>query len=269
MNKVLCIFFITLLLLSITLSPVVTAQAESNIEISLLRAGGGSGGGGSSGGSGGSGGGSHASGGSGSYGSGGGYYGFTRRQSVLGDILGYALCAVILSGSALVFRFKLSKSARNSRKLMKMLDNKDSAWKYKNILSQVRKTYFSVQNAWNSLNLDDAKEHMSDELYKNFRTKLDWMKYRKQQNVLKNIRLLEVVPVSVYDSEDDSLDYIWFYIKGRMIDYIIDTESQEKISGNDLPEKFVEYWKFTRKENGQWVLDKILQENEKEQIIFQ
>ena len=256
-----------MILLTMCLTPVVSAQVESPGEASFLRAGGG--GGGSGGGGGGSGGSGSSSGSSGSSGYGGGYYGFRERHSVLGDILAYVVFGVMLSGSAVIFRFKLSKSARNSRKLMRMLDNTDSAWKYKNILPQVKETFFAVQRAWASLDMEGAKDYISEEIYDNFQTKLNWMKYRKQQNILENIRLIEIVPVSVYDNQDDSLDHVWFFIKGRMIDYIIDTESGEKISGNDLPEKFVEYWKFTRKENGKWVLDKILQEDEKDKIVFQ
>ncbi len=62
--------------------------------------------------------------------------------------------------------------------------------------------------------------------------------------------------MSVFDSENDFLDYIRFYIKGRMVDYIIDTETQKVISGNTFPESFAEYWKFIR------------QENEKDKLFF-
>lgn len=254
-----------LLFACFTLSPVVTAQAESRVEISLLRAGGGGGGGSGGGGSGG--GGSSGSG-SGSYSSG-GYYGFSGPHSVFQEILGYIIIIIVSCGSFILFRFRLSKSAINSRKLMKMLDNKDSAWKFKNILPQIKETYFSVQNAWSNLDMSPAKEYMSEELYRNFQTKLDWMKYRKQQNILKNIKLTESVPVSVHDDTDDNSDYIWFYIKGRMIDYTINTETQEITDGNTLSQSFVEYWKFVRRPNGRWVLDKILQEDEKDKITFQ
>lgn len=253
-----------LLFACFTISPVVTAQAENRVEISLLRAGGGGGGSGG----GGSGGGSSSSSGTGGHSSG-GYYGFSGPYSAIEEIIGYIIIIIVSCGSFILFRLKLSKSEINSRKLMKMLDNKDSAWKDKNILPQIKETYFSVQNAWTSLDMSTAKEYMSEELYRNFQTKLDWMKYRKQQNILKNIKLTESIPVSVHDDADDSSDYIWFYIKGRMVDYIINTETQEITDGNTLPQSFVEYWKFVRRPNGRWVLDKILQEDEKDEISFQ
>ena len=94
------------------------------------------------------------------------------------------------------------------------------------------------------------------------------MAYKNQRNVLKMIRLIDVQPVSVYDNEDDALDHIWFYIEGSMIDYTVDTLTNAKISGNVFPESFVEYWQFTREPNRRWVLNKILQKEEAEQIVF-
>ena len=74
--------------------------------------------------------------------------------------------------------------------------------------------------------------------------------------------------MSVYDSDNDREDYVWFYIKGKMVDYIIDTETNLKISGNTTAQSFVEYWQFIRNEDGAWVLNKILQKDEANEIIF-
>ena len=93
------------------------------------------------------------------------------------------------------------------------------------------------------------------------------MKYKNQRNVLEKISLVSALPVAVYDDSDNSRDYIWFYIKGRMVDYTIDTETQLIVEGSTSPSSFVEYWKFVRK-NDSWVLSNILQKNEEDQIPF-
>ena len=80
--------------------------------------------------------------------------------------------------------------------------------------------------------------------------------------------LINLKPISIYDDEDDSKDLIWFYIKGKMVDYIINTETNEKIEGNDYSKSFVEFWKFVKKDN-KWVLAKILQKDEENLIKFQ
>ena len=116
---------------------------------------------------------------------------------------------------------------------------------------------------------DQVKRQMAE--FENFRKRSDREKAQMfsmgEQNVLEKIRLLQALPVAVHDDRDDSRDFVWFYIKGRMVDYIIDTEKQMKVSGSTSPASFVEYWKFTRRENN-WVLSQILQKNEAEQIPF-
>ena len=175
---------------------------------------------------------------------------------------------LIGSATTIVYRLRLSKYARNTKRLMRLLQKKDSAWKYKHIQKQVRSTYFSIQKAWTNLDMKPTQALMSDELYESFQTKLSWLKYKSQKNVLKHVRLLEAIPVAVYDDRDDSLDFVWFYIKGRMIDYTIDTETNAKIDGSTFPERFAEYWQFVRTNDDRWVLNRILQEDEADEIVF-
>lgn len=239
----------------------ITAFAE-NIDDSnepsfiLLRAGGG--GGGSGGGGGGSGGGSRNS----SHNSG------TNRQPTLFEsVLQFILTPFVLFSSSIIFYVKLTKRSRKSKKLMKQMVQSDNAWKYKDISTIVKDAFHAIQVAWANMDMTPAAEYMSDELYDSFQTKLNWMAYRNQKNVLENISLLQVLPVAVYDDTDNSRDFVWFFIKGRMVDYIIDTNTQLKLSGSTAPTSFIEYWQFVRKEE-KWVLNKILQKNESEQIPF-
>jgi predicted lipid-binding transport protein (Tim44 family) len=132
----------------------------------------------------------------------------------------------------------------------------------------VRTTYFAVQKAWSNLDMTPAKRYMSESLFDNFQTQLNWMKLKDQRNILKKVKLKEAIPVSLYDSEDDTQDLVWFYIKGRMIDYTIDTKTNMKIDGSSVAEGFCEYWQFVRREGNTWVLNRVLQKDEGDQIAF-
>lgn len=265
MKNFLCCFFSVILLVTVLFAvgdnTTALLRNEAQYKTTILRAGGGGGsGGGGGGGSGGSGGGSHT-GGNGASSQGG-------ERSLVGDILFYILFVFAAFGTSIIFGIKLSKSARSSKKLMKMLQNKDGAWKYKNIYDQVKKTYYIVQKCWTNMDMLPAKSYMSEELYQNFNTKLNWMDYKNQRNVLKMIRLIDAIPVSVYDNDDDKLDHVWFYIEGSMIDYTVDKFTNAIISGKVYPERFEEYWQFTRESDRRWVLNKILQKHEEDQIAF-
>ncbi|MBO5779156.1 MAG: Tim44 domain-containing protein, partial [Clostridia bacterium] len=175
---------------------------------------------------------------------------------------------LISSAAAIAYRLRLSKYARNTKKLLTMLERKDSAWKYKNILRQVKTAYFAIQKGWTAMDLSLCKVYMTESLRENFHTKLSWMQYQRKKNVLKKVKLSDAIPVSLYDDPDDSKDFVWFYIKGRMVDYTIDVDTNRVIDGSTIPGSFEEYWQFTRTSGGGWVLNQILQKDEAEQIPF-
>ena len=264
-------FMILLLVLFVVLESTMEVYAQNITDsrnVMQLRAGGG--GGGSGGGGGG------RTGGSGSsrlHGRGG--VGFTcSHHNVILCIFDYVAGVIILfstaSIGAIILYFKIIRSSINSRKYMRLISKNDVLWKYKNIEKQVIDTYYIVQNAWTNMDMKLAKEYMDDDLYELFRQKIEWMKIGNKRNILKKIKLINLKPVSVIDDEDDSKDLIWFYIKGSMVDYTINTKTNEIIDGKNtiLGIPFVEYWKFVRKDN-KWVLSKILQSDEKDKIIFQ
>lgn len=257
MKKVMCLIFIVLLLCS-SFGVVACAEktdASYSASILPLRAGGGGGGGGGSGGGGGGGSGSSH------------HSGTGRPPTLFESIVDAIITPILLFSSSIIFYIKLTKRSRKSKKLMKQMSQSDNAWKYKDISTTVNDSFIAIQTAWTNMDMTPAAQYMSDELYDSFQTKLNWMEYKNQKNILENIRLVEALPVAVHDDFDNCRDYIWFYIKGRMVDYIIDTNSQLRISGSTSTTSFVEYWQFIRKENN-WVLNKILQKNELEQIPF-
>ena len=221
-----------------------------------MRAGGGSSSGSSGGSS--SSGGMHSTTGSRGYGGG-----------VLSNILSAILMLILLFIGTIIFYFKVLRSSFHSKRYMRILDNQDVTWNYKNVERQVIDAYYIIQEAWAEGNMDKAKVHMSKELYENFQAKLEWMEVKNRKNVLKKIRLVNLKPISIHDDLDNHKDFIWFYIKGKMVDYIIDTQTNEKLEGNDKATSFVEFWKFTRTEEDRWVLSKILQQEEANKISFQ
>lgn len=150
---------------------------------------------------------------------------------------------------------------------MRLLDNKDHTWKYKTLQKRVVETYYNLQKAWTKQNLKIAKDYISPELYEMYEIRIEWMKMRNERNVLKKIKLKKAIPIHLYDDIDDSKDYVWYYVKGQMIDYTINTCTLEIVDGYNEKSTFVEYWKFG-KNNGKWVLKQIIQENEQDKIPF-
>lgn len=192
---------------------------------------------------------------------------YNSPLGIVSSILNVLLFIMLISISSIYLYFKVLRASINNKRYLKILAGKDVSWKYKNIEKQVIKCFYIVQESWTNGKIEQAKNYMDSDLYDSFKTKLNWMEVSNRKNILKNIKLLNLKPVSIYDDDNDDKDLIWFYIKGRMIDYIIDTNSNEKIEGNTFNKSFVEFWKFTRKED-KWILTEILQENESNKIQF-
>ena len=118
------------------------------------------------------------------------------------------------------------------------------------------------------MDMTPAKAVMSDKLFESFQTKLYWMSYKSQRNVLYKIKLFTASPISLCLGTNNTPDHIWFYITGSMVDYIIDTDINMKVSGNTYMSLFSEYWQFIRNAGGDWVLNQILQKDESDRIVF-
>ena len=113
---------------------VVNAENIEDYQTITLRAGGG----GSSTGSSGSGSSSgHHTSGTRSYGTGG----------VISNILSAILMVILLCIGTIVLYFKVLRSSFNSKRYIRMLDDKDITWNYKNIERQVIDSYYAIQEA--------------------------------------------------------------------------------------------------------------------------
>ena len=249
-NILLLSFLLLLVVISCNVIIVNAKEISYDNSITILRAGGGSSGG------------SHSS----SGGSSSRHYGSRGYSSPLSNIISSIIFILILFASTIILYFKVLRASFNSKRYLRLLDNKDITWKYKTIENRVIETFYVVEEAWTNNDINKAKDYMDKDLYENFKSKLEWMDINNRRNILKKIRLVNLKPVSVYDDKDDNKDLIWFYIKGKMIDYIVDTKTNNIVSGNTKNKSFVEFWKFVKNDNNEWVLSEILQEDESKKI---
>ena len=250
-NILLLSFILLLVVISCNVITVNAKEISYNSPITILRAGGG----GSSG--------SHSSSGGSSSS---GHYGRRGYSNPISNIISAIIFMLIIFASAIILYFKVLRASFNTKRYLRLLDNKDITFKYKNIEKRVIDSFYVIQEAWTNNDMAKAKDYMDKSLYENFKSKLEWMDINNKRNILKKIRLVNLKPVSVYDDKDDKKDLIWFYIKGKMIDYTIDTKTKSIVSGDTKNRSFVEFWKFIKNDDNKWVLSEILQEDESSKI---
>lgn len=189
-----------------------------------------------------------------------------REVSLLERIIGIGLFVSFGYSSVIIIKIKLTKLKNKSKLEIKELEKKDNSWNYEDMKDFVSEAYFVIQESWKDNDMKKASSYMMPELLEQFQIKLNWMEMQKKKNIMDKIELVDAYPISLNDDKEDTKDYVWFYIKGKMIDYIINTETSELIEGSLHRKSFVEYWQFKKNKDKKWALNKILQEEEKDKI---
>lgn len=185
----------------------------------------------------------------------------SRKSNPIVTIFNYGMFIIISCSTIIVVKVRLSKAKIKTKRKMKY-----TSWNYSEIKDRVEEAYFKIQDAWAKNDMILAKDYMTEELLESFKIKLNWMEFANKKNILKKIKLLKAFPVSLTDEKDDADDRVWIYIRGKMVDYTIDTTTNQIIEGSTFSKAFVEYWLFSKNEEGNWVLNKILQEDEIDNI---
>lgn len=185
-----------------------------------------------------------------------------------GSIIGVIVFAIITSSGGIIIKLRLGKRKVKSISVIKKLAKSDDDWNYNEIKKEIKETFYKVQDAWMERNQNLAKEYISDKLYNKHESQIEWMKVKKQINILENMVLLGAVPIGIQDFEGINKDCIWVHIKAKAKDYTINEETNEVIEGKVHGcVHFEEYWKFIRNEH-RWVLDEIRQIDDIEDLNF-
>lgn len=156
---------------------------------------------------------------------------------------------------------KIRKMKKQAKNQLEDAYSQDEFWDESELKKKVKDAYYCIQKAWSEQDLDVLKNYLTDDLYKQWEIKIEWQKFKNERNELSQIFLVSKHIVSVYDDEDNTKDYFWVAIEGKMNDVMIRDDMIE--SQNN--EMFIEYWKFVRN-NDCILLDQILQEDEWEYV---
>lgn len=110
-------------------------------------------------------------------------------------------------------------------------------------MEKVHAAFMKIQSAWSAMDVSSVRPFITDGIYQRFTTQFRMMSLLKQRNILDEINILSVTPVSA--SIDGPYEVIDVMITASMHDQFscgtdpsLDTESDDT---------FVEYWSFIRK----------------------
>ncbi|NEU05707.1 Tim44 domain-containing protein [Clostridium senegalense] len=190
------------------------------------------------------------------------------KTNPIANMLNVGLFIFALSAGTIILKIKLRKKKIESVEVIKYLAKEDANWNYENAKKDIEETFYQIAIAWMERNQDIAKDYISEKLYTKHKMQTEWMKIRKEKNILKDMSLLKVTPIGLKDCDGIDNDILWVLIAANSIDYIINEETNEIIEGSTCKSVYYEeYWKFIKNKD-RWVLDEILQLNDVDNLDF-
>lgn len=168
-------------------------------------------------------------------------------------ILAVVALVVIFGANPLLTKLK----SRSAAKVMTHASNKDTFWNTDELKKHAEKTFYEIQDAWENRNMDKVKSSVDKELYTNYSALLTAMKQRHEKNILTQIQIDETRIIGCEDYIDNSKDRYIGYIQGRLLDYVINEDTQEIIKNpSKTLSNFSVSYHFVRSDNT-WILEKI------------
>lgn len=144
-----------------------------------------------------------------------------------------------------------------SKRLIRIITTKDSFWNINNMRLNARKTFYSIQDAWEDRDICKVKTLITPQLYDKYNAMLAKMKENFEKNIIKNIDIKEIKILGCEDYKDDSKDRYIAYIKGNILDYTVDVRTGNIIKNPErTTEEFVDTYHFVRVKN-KWILENI------------
>lgn len=167
---------------------------------------------------------------------------------------------------AAVFADSLGRFRKNSELANAVVEQaaaRDQMWD-KNYITQYATSVFNrFQYDWEQKDLESIKQYSTENYARHVGLMLYAMQQMGRTNVMRDIRINEVLITRAEDSENNTEDRVGVGFVASANDVLIDDASGEALSADD--DEFGEQWNFVRSENG-WLLDGIDQNTEDDYV---
>ena len=193
---------------------------------------------------------------------------------------GGGLIALILAPLFIIFAWyvnrRINTKSKEADALLERLAKKDPVWDEKKLEDMVGKSFFAIESAWCSQNLNKLSLHLTPELAAQWATQIACLKQSGQWNKMDDLKLDTVRIVEVKNYREKEKDSFTACLDAGAVDYTVDAEGQVFDSnagsrrGRDNNEKefakFREFWTFQR-HGDKWLLSAVDQKDAWEKLV--
>ena len=121
----------------------------------------------------------------------------------------------------------------------------DGSFREAELTEKLANLYVKLQNGWTDKDIEPLKPYLAEDFYARMDRQLDQLRRRKQTNYVDRIAVLGVVLKGFFQEAGE--DHIIAELRTRIVDYTMDDETCEVVSGDRRREKFMTYeWNLAR-----------------------
>ncbi|MHB8125780.1 MAG: TIM44-like domain-containing protein [Desulfitobacteriaceae bacterium] len=155
---------------------------------------------------------------------------------------------------------RFGKAISFTRENMQYYSQTFPRWDRDYLVGCVRQVFFWLQDAWSRQDLAHAADYLTPALTERYRTDLDEMRARGEQNVIKDPVLNPEDIEFIHCHLTEGNEHVLVIIYANIIDYTVDSSGRQ-IAGNSQNHLyFTEFWEFYWQQD-KWLLARILQED--------
>ena len=107
------------------------------------------------------------------------------------------------------------------------------------VLDAAYKAYVNIQYAWSDLDIDKAKDLLSDELYNTYKSQLNVLRAKKQKNVMKDFHYTGGGITSIRETGDTLTIALELSVTCK--DYLVNSENNMTVRGNVYKTNYYTY----------------------------
>jgi DNA-directed RNA polymerase subunit RPC12/RpoP len=106
--------------------------------------------------------------------------------------------------------------------------------------------YVQMQNAWTGKDIEPVRPYFTDAFFAQMERQLEQKRAAHETNYVERIAVLSAMPETWY--QENGMDHIVAVLRTRIVDYTLNDDTGELISGSRTAEKFMTYeWDLARK----------------------
>lgn len=123
--------------------------------------------------------------------------------------------------------------------------------------SIVKDDFYSLISVFECGSFEECMINISGDLKKLINNKFKSMLLNNYKRTIKDVELICAEPVEIIHSIQNENDKVWFYIKYKARDYLVDAFDGEYIGGCIRQRTYIQYWQFENTSPKTWQLIRI------------